>query len=95
MNVFSKRKIFDGTQVLNTHSCMAIRNRGETVLKWTCSSQMAEGKGLGNGIWYDSAIECVMSVFKIMWGCGESCMLETRGTFDLSDKVTSSGLLFA
>ena len=33
-----------------------------------------------------------MSVPKIIWECGENCMLEVRGGFDLSDKVASSGL---
>ena len=55
---------------------------------------MAEGKGLGNGTWYESTIECVMSVPKIIWECGENYMLKATGAFDPSDKVTGSGLLF-
>ena len=35
-----------------------------------------------------------MSVLNIIWECGENCMLEARGGFDLNDKVTSSGLFF-
>ena len=73
---------------------MAIRNRGKTFLNWTYSLQMAEGKGLGNGPRCEFTIECVMSVLKIIWECGENCMLEARGDFDPSDKVTNSGLLF-
>ena len=72
---------------------MAVRNRGETFLHWTYSLQMAEGKGLGNGTWYESTIECTMSVPKIIWECDESYVLEARGGLDLNDKVTSSGLL--
>ena len=55
---------------------------------------MAEEKGLGNGTWYDSVMECVMTAPKIIWGCGDSCMLEARGGCDLNDKVTSSSLPF-
>ena len=35
-----------------------------------------------------------MSAPDSIWECGENFMLEARGGFDLSDKVTTSGLLF-
>lgn len=45
-------------------------------------------KGWENGTWYECTIECVASVPRSIWECGESCLL------GLSDLVTNSGWLF-